>query len=167
MVTGHDRGMEPMGVNVSTGHDTSWQKKRRVRSILFGVAAIIISLGLFCLWADTQSASPDSDPKEIHYLRLGLALQPSSALAIIAQEKGFFAAQGLNVSVKEYPSGKRALHEGLFQGEVDLITTTEVPVVIASLNRTDLCIIASLFSANNVNRIVARKDSGIHGAWLS
>ncbi len=96
--------------------------------------------------------------------RLGLPLQPSSALLIVALEQGFFSNNGLQVSVREYPSGKRALHEGLFEGEVDITGSADFPVTLAGMHRKDFRIIASIFSADNVNCIIARRDAGIEVA---
>lgn len=94
-------------------------------------------------------------------LRLGLAMQPSSALAIVALEKDFFLEVGLDIELHEFPSGKRALNEGLFSGEVDMATTSDLPATMAVLAEKDVRILASAFLANNVNRIVARKSAGI------
>ena len=94
-------------------------------------------------------------------LNLGLAMQPASALMMVALDQELFKAQGLDIVVKEYPSGKRALREGLFTGGVDVASTADVPLTFAAFERDDFRIIASLFSASNVNRIVSRRDHGI------
>lgn len=101
-------------------------------------------------------------------LRLGLAAQPSSALLMIALEQDAFADAGLAVTATRYPSGKRALQDGLLAGREDVASSTEVPVALAGLRaRTfeddapPLRILASVFSADDVNRIAARRSLGI------
>lgn len=94
-------------------------------------------------------------------ITVGLSKQPSSSLFFIAQEKGFFKAQNLDLSIINFPSGKRALVDGLLQNAVDLIATTEVPFVFSSFQYQDLKIISTIFVADNVNRIIARRDAGI------
>lgn len=91
-------------------------------------------------------------------------MQPTDALVILASEKGFFKKEGLDVTFKTYPSGKRALKEGLLRGEVDIIGTTEIPAVMALLEGKQLQILASVATADNVNRIIARSDRGIKTA---
>lgn len=90
-----------------------------------------------------------------------MALQPQSALALIARDKGYFKAHGLNVEFHEFPSGKRALNEGLFSGKVDMATASDLPVAMAALNEKAFTILATIFNANNVNRVIARRDTGI------
>jgi ABC-type nitrate/sulfonate/bicarbonate transport system substrate-binding protein len=53
-------------------------------------------------------------------MALGIATQPSAALLQIAVERGLLKDEGIAASVTRYPSGKHALQEGLFTGEVDV-----------------------------------------------
>lgn len=103
--------------------------------------------------AETASAEAE--------LRIGLSLQPSNALVMIALDQGYFRDEGIRVSVEHYVSGKRALLDGLFAGKVDLVTASDVPIVFNSFERQDFSVIATIFHVDNQNRIVARADSGI------
>lgn len=94
-------------------------------------------------------------------LRLGLAMQPSSGLIMVALENGYFEKNGLDVEVVEFPSGKRALNNGLFKGVVDIATSSDVPVAVSMLKGLDFKIAAITFNADNINRVIARKDAGI------
>lgn len=94
-------------------------------------------------------------------LRIGLSLQPSNALVMIALDQGYFQDEGIRVSVENFVSGKRALLDGLFTGNVDLVTASDVPIVFNSFERQDFSVIATIFHVDNQNRIVARADSGI------
>lgn len=107
------------------------------------------------LWLTTPASAADS-------LRIGLSLQPSNALVMVALDRGYFADEGLEVSVEDYVSGARALRNGLFAGKVDLTTASDVPVVLNSFERKDFSVIATIFRVDNQNRIIARADRGIH-----
>ncbi|ATX82877.1 ABC-type nitrate/sulfonate/bicarbonate transport system, substrate-binding protein [Mariprofundus ferrinatatus] len=107
------------------------------------------------------ACSAEKEPMIIDKVRIGLALQPSSALVLVAAEKGYFSQSGLDAEVLEYPSGKRALIEGLLPGNVDIAVSTEVPIAEAALQGTKMKLVASTFTASNVNRVIARKDAGI------
>lgn len=113
------------------------------------VLFLIIAALFFCL-----SAAPVASET----VRIGIS--PEGELALIAHERGFFKKAGLDVVLKEYPSGKRAL-EGMFAGEVDIATSAETPFVFKSLERSDFSLIASIGSAEDEFRILARNDSGI------
>jgi len=103
-----------------------------------------------------QTISKSSLPS----IRLGTTQAPPSWLIHIAEFKGYFKEQGLNVEITRFKSGKRAL-KGLFAGKVDIATTAEGPVVFNSFKRNDFSIIATIGQSTNDNVIVARKDRGI------
>ena len=121
------------------------------------VIVVLMLVGVGLLFQLTQ---PEVEgPRE--RVRIGVAMQPTDALLFIALENGYFAALGLDVVYKKYPSGKRAFTEGLFKGDVDLASASDVPVALAGLNNKKFTILTTLFRADNVNRIIARKDRGI------
>lgn len=103
---------------------------------------------------------------EIDQLSIANAKQPSNALTFIALDQGLFEKHGLEVKIESFPSGKRALqdgllHEGFLKNEFDMAVTADVPFSFARQAHPDLKIFGHIFSANNVNRIIARQDSGI------
>lgn len=116
---------------------------------------------LFIVVGCTQGTSQQSAaPPARQDVRLALGLQSSSALAIIAMENGYFANEGLDLTVSEHVSGKRALH-AMLAGEADVATTAQVPMVFASFAREDFRTLATIGSLTNVERVVARRDRGI------
>lgn len=93
-------------------------------------------------------------------LRLGISSQPMVSLAIIAERQGFLAREGVQATVRHYPSGKHAM-EALLAGELDVATVAETPVVFSSFQRDDYSIFATIGSFSNEQRIVAHRKSGI------
>ena len=128
------------------------------KTVVAAIATVILLLGAAALWLAGRPS--DDGAAQQRPVRLGLALQPPSALMILAHGEGFFAAEGLDVRVTEYVSGKRAL-AGLLSAEVDVATTAAVPIVFAAFERKDLKILATIASVGNEQRIVARKSRGI------
>jgi len=116
----------------------------------------IIFLIMFLLAACEQEAA-----KTTRQVRLGIADQPSSALMFVALANNYFKDEALEVEVHHFPSGKRALIDGFDQGKLDYFATAEVPFVGRSFSDPQLITIAALYTADNVNRIVARRDHGI------
>lgn len=125
-------------------------------SIWAGVVILALVAGGYLLLSQIKPQGTEAWEKVL----FGLPLQPPSALAFIALEQGLFAQEGLDVIVKEYPSGKRAM-EGLFSGEVAIATTADIPVAFACFERRDIGIAASIGAADNIMNIIARKDRGI------
>lgn len=93
-------------------------------------------------------------------LRIGISSQPMVSLAIVADRQGFLAREGVQATVRHYPSGKHAM-EALLAGEVDIATVAETPVVFSSFKRDDYSIFATIGSFSNEQRIVANRKSGI------
>lgn len=110
----------------------------------------------------TLAACSSEESKPPLSISLGIPKQPSSALIHIAVEKGYFDEQNLSVDAKYYASGKRALLDGLAQGEVEFLSTADAPYVFqVSTAMPDLAVLASIYTTDNLNRIVGRKDAGI------
>lgn len=91
---------------------------------------------------------------------VGISKSFLSIPVYIAQKQGFFSDEGLDVTVKEYSSGKVAT-KALFAGEVDISTVADMPVVFNSFKRNDFCIFATFTYSYPFVKIIARKDMGI------
>lgn len=126
--------------------------------LLLPVLLVLLLAGLFhSVWRD----APAGPSPSCGTLRIGIGLQPTNALALIAMKKRYFAAEGLTATCKAYPSGKLALH-GLLEEEVDVATgVAEVPITFTAFQRQDFRVLAMTASADSVQRIVARRDAGI------
>lgn len=83
-----------------------------------------------------------------------------AALVPLAKLRGFYAAEGINVEVRRFPSGRHAL-EAMFAGECALATAAETPVANHSLKRNDFLIIAAVSISNNIENLLVRSDRGI------
>jgi len=92
--------------------------------------------------------------------RLGISKSFLSIPVYIAQNQGYFENEGLDITIKEYGSGKAAT-ESMFNGEVDISTVADMPVVLNSFSREDFCIISTFTSSYDFVKIIARKDTGI------
>jgi ABC-type nitrate/sulfonate/bicarbonate transport system substrate-binding protein len=122
------------------------------------VAASVVTIAAV-FWIATQIRTPAPLPPE--KVKFGLAMQESSGLAMIANAKGFFAAENLEVDITPYASGKRALEEGLFGSREEIVTTAEVPIALGSFERSDFRVVASINETDNFSRIVGNKQEGV------
>lgn len=130
------------------------------RTIIYLLTVFTVFLFSGCEEKDDQSRQKQS-PKAEH-IKLALGMQPSSGLIMVAHQKGLFRKYGIELEIIEFPSGKRALHGGLFTGDAHIAVSTEVPIVISMIKNKEFSIIATTFSADNVNRVIARKSAGIN-----
>lgn len=88
-----------------------------------------------------------------------IAATQTGILLWIADEKGYFADEGVDVEIKSYQSGSFAA-DALVNDEVRLSTTSDSAFVSRSLVHDDLRVLAAI-SASETARLVARKDRGI------
>ena len=84
----------------------------------------------------------------------------NSGLIMIAQENGFFMQNGLDVTLKEIPSGRIAM-DSMFRGDCNIAHTSETPAVSSSFSRNDFSIFAMISFSDNNNKIIALTETGI------
>lgn len=126
--------------------------------ILRTIFGIVLLLALFVLSLSCNKPKKFSGPKE--KVTIGVASSVLSAPIMVAQEKGFFSDEGLDVSYKSYAFGKKAL-EAMFAGEMDIATGAETPVVFNSFVWDDVVVFASFAHSYDDSKAIGRKERGI------
>ena len=117
---------------------------------------LILLVGTYFL----ASCKPGDPPKSMEKINLGISRSFLSIPVYIAKKQRFFSKEGLDVTVKEYDSGKLAT-KGLFAGEIEMSTVADMPVVFNSFKRQDFCIFATFTYSYSFVKIIARKGKGI------
>lgn len=87
----------------------------------------------------------------------------------IAQSKGFFKEQGLEINSHQNSAGKESLLE-LYKGNLDIAHVAELPIVYALAgsdqydtgNDINAKIFANMIHVNNIQKIIVRTQSGIN-----
>lgn len=123
--------------------------------------AIFIILVIFGVgWYYVINFSSRSIKGPVEKLRLGVYQGEFSSLIWIADDQGYFADSGLEVTIKEYDSGVAPV-QALLSKTVDIATAAEFVVVSHSFNNDNLKIIGTVDIANAIE-VIARKDRNIH-----
>jgi NitT/TauT family transport system substrate-binding protein len=124
------------------------------RSIL-GALVAVTSVVLVVLTVQWLNRPPSPEPLvlAVSNSKLGLPF-------FVADRQGFFAAEGLAVTIERRPTGKRAL-EAMLAGQAEVATVAETPIVFAALAGVPLRVIAN-YAASDEQSVVARADLGIH-----
>ena len=84
----------------------------------------------------------------------------TNILPRIALAQGFFAAEGLNVTLKDMTDGKLAF-EGLLSGECDYAVNGAPPIVLHEPQQAKFTILATVMADDDSAKIIARRDHGI------
>ena len=92
-------------------------------------------------------------------LHVGTTTNEVNLLILIAQDRGYFAGNGLDVTRTTYPSGVAGL-AGLLDHEVELVTGSEFAFVDHVLQDAGVCALA-VIDRSAIEYLVCRGDRGI------
>ncbi|HKX95964.1 MAG TPA: ABC transporter substrate-binding protein [Methylibium sp.] len=93
-------------------------------------------------------------------LVLAASLNAKSLPIYVAEAQGYFAAEGVAVRVEDCVGGQRCLRR-LFDGEAQLATVSELPVMFNSFERGDFAVIATVVTSARDIKLVARRSADI------
>ena len=100
-------------------------------------------------------------PQHTEKIVLGAETVVHASPVWIAEKKGYFKEEGLNVEIKEFASGRTALLTMLTGEGIDLATAAQTPVIINSFKRNDYAIIGGMVYTEKDIKLLARQDRGI------
>jgi NitT/TauT family transport system substrate-binding protein len=124
--------------------------------LLVLVVAVLACAAYAVTLFPTQPVRSPGTPESI---TIGTTPNELSTLIWIAQERGFFAKNGLNVTVKTYDTGLSSVN-GLLGGESHLATISEYVYVSKIFSGENLTALGSIAKTDN-EYLIARKDRGI------
>ncbi len=129
---------------------------RKIRLGLIGlVAVVVLALGFWSLYRPSPLYTGP-----VEKLTIAAYAGGDGALVYIAEAQGYFAENGLEVTIKDYEAGKLAA-DALLAGEADVSTSADFVLVSQSFAHANLRILGTV-ALSDSNELVARKDCGIH-----
>lgn len=93
-------------------------------------------------------------------LTLAVSTGPVSLPIYVAQARGLFKDEGLDLALRPCASG-RECYQWLSDGQVDVATAAELQVVAGSASRHDLAIVATISTSSYQIKLVARRSAQI------
>ncbi len=141
---------------------TGIRKKKIVLKNKFSgwMTAVLIILSLAVGAHFTVSCGSGENPKKREKVTLGISKSFLSIPIYIADTQGYFAKEGLDVTIIEYTSGKLAM-KGMFAGDVDLSTVADIPIVFNGFKRQDFFVFATFTQSYHFVGIIAHNGRGI------
>lgn len=122
------------------------------------IAIVTISTGSF-LYLNSQNTY-SGKTENVSFGTFFGSSEPYAALVYVAQDRGFFAQNGINLTITDYASATNGLNAAL-NNKVEMAISSEYAFVATSaLKQGNLNIIATIDKAQSVS-IVGRKDRGI------
>ncbi len=94
-------------------------------------------------------------------VRVGILNFPGGTPILIADEKGYFREEGLDVDIRIFDSGKSALGTMLKDKALDIVTVAQTPIVVNSFDYSDFVVISGIVSSANDSKILTSHESHI------
>ena len=126
---------------------------RRPSTLPRATVALALALAALAWLAPAAARAADT-------VRIAAARAPASLPLYVAQQRGFFADEQLEVAITDCIGGARCLRQVL-DDKADLATTSEMPVVLQAFAHADVAILATLAHASDNLKLIARKASGV------
>lgn len=130
--------------------------KRTTTAIILFILVACGAMGLIIL---SQHSTPKKYTGFPAQVTIGTALFEVSGLIWIAEAQGYFAENGLNVTIKIFDAGKFAV-SALFDGDVDVATASDFVFVGKAMTEEKIQTVGSLAKSDD-HYLIARKDGGI------
>ena len=125
--------------------------------LLLALAILLVLAG--CRKQEQQSTPPRPTLRENLTLCHGSV---TNLLPRIALENGYFAAEGLELTVKDLNDGRQAL-DGLLRGDCHFAVCGAPPITLHDPRSAAFTILASILSDDDSAKIIGRQDRGILG----
>jgi len=138
------------------------QEKRKSRAWI-GILVVIVALGLAVGgYFGLRQEEPDKYRGEItREVILGCERSLLTAPVWVAENKGYFQEEGLNVIIEGFDSGKASLAAMLANEDIDICTVAQTPIMFHSFDRDDFVIVAAMVYSDNDVKVLARQDKGV------
>jgi sulfonate transport system substrate-binding protein len=123
----------------------------------YTMVLLVVAMGTGLFACDKTDRGPAG---RLDKITIAYSTTADAILAEVAQVKGFYKEEGLEVIPRRHAFGKAALDD-MLTGKADFATVAEVPAMFAIMNGQRIAIVATIQSSNTANAVVARKDRRI------
>lgn len=124
------------------------------------VMVLAIVFGTYFLFF--QGTGTETYTGSMDKVTLGVEKSLLPASVWIAENKGYFQEEGLDVTIQEFDSGKASLLAMLAGDQsIDISAAAPTPIMFNSFDREDFFIFATFAYAYEDIKVIARKDHGI------
>ncbi len=122
------------------------------------IIVVAIALGLY--WFNQKQPGKYTGPLEKVTLGAEASLLPAAVW--VAENKGYFLDEGLDLTIKEFDSGRASLLAMLEGNQgIDISTAAPTPIMLSSFDRNDFSIFATFAYAYEDIKVIAHKGKGI------
>ncbi|MDH3974073.1 MAG: NrtA/SsuA/CpmA family ABC transporter substrate-binding protein [Deltaproteobacteria bacterium] len=130
--------------------------KKTVAVAILIITVIVTVTGILYLRPaeQPQIAEPEK-------LTLGVEKSLLPSAVWVARHNGYFKKEGIDISIKEFDSGKASFNAMLNNEGIHISTVAPTPIMFNSFKRKDFSIFATFVHSVDDVKIIARKDKGV------
>ena len=135
-------------------------KKNQLFVYTIVVCSVIAFAAIGCDWLGSEKPK-----KEMDKVTLGVETSLLPAAVWVAENKGYFKDEGLDLNIKGFDSGRLSL-VAMLEGdeEIDISAAAPTPIMFSSFDRKDFSIFATFAYAYEDIKVIAKKERGINTA---
>ncbi len=134
----------------------------RPASLLGGVVIVVaLAVGGYFWWTEPQPTKY-SGPVEKVTIGVERSLLPTAVW--VAENKGYFEKERLDLTIREFDSGKASLIAMLNGEGIDVSAAAPTPIMFSSFSTEDFFIISTFAYAYEDIKVIANQESGINNA---
>ena len=129
---------------------------KKIVSVAIALTAglVLAGFGVWCLMSSPTAYSGTTES-----ISIGSVPLDQYVLIYVARDQGFFSANGLNVTLKDYDTGPAGI-DGMEKDEVNISISAEYPFVREALNGKNISVFGSIDRFQS-QVIICRRDRGI------
>ena len=125
-----------------------------------GIPFILILIGI-TIGGCSQPAGKYTGSVDKEKVNLGVEDSLLTGTVWIAESKGYFESEGLDLDIKEFDSGRLSF-QAMLKGEgVNISTVAPTPIMFSSFDRQDFYIFSTFVYANEDIKVIANGSEGI------
>ncbi len=125
-----------------------------------GIPFILILIGI-TIGGCSQPAGKYTGSVDKEKVNLGVEDSLLTGTVWVAESKGYFEKEGLDLDIKEFDSGRLSF-QAMLKGEgVNISTVAPTPIMFSSFDRQDFYIFSTFVYANEDIKVIANGSEGI------
>jgi len=121
---------------------------------------------IFFLVTLSVSGCKGKSERKLDFEKLTLGVEASllPAAVWVAENKGFFEEEGIDLTIKEFDSGRASFQAMLDRDSVDISTVAPTPIMLSSFDRQDFSIFTTFAYAYEDIKVITHRNKGINTA---
>ncbi len=136
-------------------------EKRKSRNSVNGILLALLLVTTVGLSACGGSdGAPAAGPAQVVTLGVETSLLPAAVW--VAENKGFFEEEGLDLAIREFDSGRASLTAMLNGEGIDIAAAAPTPIMFNSFGRDDFVVFSTFAYAWEDIKVIANRDRGIN-----